>query len=204
MGMKKNLIAVFVVACVWCQSAIAQSTADYFKHSLSGRFLYESKVGPNSDSLIGHSVGFSFNYFYRPWRWLALESGLEWIPRPLGPINQGSYSINANDELYLVPFGARYVFEPKGTRMRLSAGGGGAYLNHTIGQQALWATAGLSGWGGQFVVSGDYRVTNSGKFRMGFTARYFYGTVRYTYPDFSILTPSHILTIGPEFTFCFR
>ena len=66
--MKKNLIAVFVVACVWCQSAIAQSTADYFKHSLSGRFLYESKVGPNSDSLIGHSVGFSFNYFYRPWR----------------------------------------------------------------------------------------------------------------------------------------
>ena len=139
-----------------------------------------------------------------PQRWLALESGLEWIPRPLGPINQGSYSINANDELYLVPFGARYVFEPKGTRMRLSAGGGGAYLNHTIGQQALWATAGLSGWGGQFVVSGDYRVTNSGKFRMGFTARYFYGTVRYTYPDFSILTPSHILTIGPEFTFCFR
>jgi hypothetical protein len=204
MNRERTLIIIFAVICFGFQPVVAQSTNDcYSKHSLSGRFLSEQKVGPNSNSL-KNAVGLSFNYLYQPMRWLALEAGLEWVPRPVGSINYGSYSINANDELYLAPFGARYVFEPEGSRMRLSAGGGGAYLNHTIGQQALWLTPGLSGWGGQFVASGDYGVTRSGRFRLGFTMRYFLGTVRYTYPNFSTPVTSHILTIGPEFIFRFR
>jgi len=75
------------------------------KHSLGGRFFTEQKVGPNSDS-VKNAVGLSFNYLYRPMRWLGLEAGLEWVPRSVGSISLGSYNINANDELYLVPFGA--------------------------------------------------------------------------------------------------
>jgi hypothetical protein len=60
--------------------------------------------------------------------------------------------------------------------LRLTVGGGGAYLNHTVGNQAAGTPVGFSGWGGQFVVSGDYAVTRSGRLNIGVTARYYFAS----------------------------
>jgi len=68
------------------------------------------------------------------------------------------------------------VWEPEGQRIRLTAGGGGAYLNHVIGNAAS-DLVNASGWGGQFVAGGDYALTRSGRFRAGLTARYYYSEV---------------------------
>ena len=103
---------------------------DYRPNDLSAGFRYEVKVGQNSYRL-GNSPGYAVKYAYRPRRWLALEAGMEQIVRPIGGSVCCEYATSAEDELFLVPFGARYVWEPEGGRIRLSVGGGGAYLNHT-------------------------------------------------------------------------
>jgi hypothetical protein len=147
---------------------------------------------------LGNAPGYGLKYSYRPRRWLALEAGMEQIPRPIGSSVCCRYETSANDELFLVPFGARYVWEPEGRRVRLSAGGGGAYMDHAIGSQNLAeGLAGASGWGGQWVASGDYGVTRSGRLRVGITGRYYYIAV-------GPYKTGRILTVGPDFTFSFR
>jgi hypothetical protein len=136
-------------------------------------------------------------YSYRPRRWLALEAGMEQIVRPIGGSVCCRYVSSADDELFLVPFGARYVWEPEGRRVRLSVGGGGAYLSHTIGNEACCFSGGASGWGGQAVAAADYALTRSGRFRAGLTARYYYVPV-------SSRVNARLLTVGPDFTFSFR
>ena len=169
---------------------------DYRPHDLSAGFRYDVKVGQNSYNL-GDSPGYSVKYAYRPRRWLALEAGVEQIVRPIGSSVCCRYVTSADDELFLAPFGARYVWEPEGRRIRLSLGGGGAYLNHTIGNEACCYSGGASGWGGQAVASGDYALTRSGRFRAGLTARYYYVPV-------SPYVNARLLTVGPDFTFSFR
>lgn len=169
----------------------------YLPHDLSAGFRYEVKVGQNSYYLGGYSPGYAVKYSYRPRRWLALEAGMEQIVRPIGAAICCEYATNADDELFLVPFGARYVWEPEGRRIRLSVGGGGAYLNHTIGNEACCYSGGASGWGGQFVAAGDYGITRSGRLRAGITVRYYYVPV-------SPYVNARLLTVGPDFTFSFR
>jgi hypothetical protein len=187
-------ILLFCLPACFAQTAAPDG---YLPHDLSAGFRYELKLGQNSYSL-GDTPGYSVRYSYRPLRWLALEAGLEQIPRPIGASVCCEYETNANDELFLLPFGARYVWEPTGGRVRLSLGGGGAYLNHTIGHQNLAEDlVGASGWGGQFVAAGDFALTRSGRFRAGVTARYYYIRVG---PEVT----ARIFTVGPEFAFSFR
>jgi hypothetical protein len=173
------------------------AAADYLPHDLSAGFRYEVKLGQNSYHL-DNRPGYAVKYSYRPLRWLAFEAGLEQIPRPIGAGACCEYITNANDELFLVTFGLRYVWEPKGSRVRLSAGGGGAYLNHAVGQELpSFGVVSASGWGGQFVAAGDYRLTRSGRFRAGLTVRDYYIKI-------AQYVTARILTVGPDFTFSFQ
>jgi len=195
---------MFAIAC-----ASAQTPApDYFKQSLTGAFVYEVKAGPN-DFFLNYAPGFSIDYGFRPRRWLMLEAGFDQIVRPIGSSVCCEFATNADDQLYLVPFGARYVWESRSARLRLTLGGGGAYLNHAVGNQYAEQFAFSAGWGGQFVASGDYAVTRSGRLRVGLTARYYFASLKLSenfgppgYNNPSL--PFHIFLIGPEFTFSFR
>jgi hypothetical protein len=186
----------FAILFLCLPACFAQGTpaGAYLAHDLGAGFRYEVKLGQTSYNL-PDAPGYSLRYAYRPVRWLSLEAGLEQIPRPLGSSVCCRFQNNANDELFLAPFGARYVWEPQGQRIRLSAGGGGAYMNHTIGN-TNGDLMGASGWGGQFVAAGDYSLTRSGRFRAGLTARYYYLLLGYR--------TGRILTVGPDFTFSFR
>ncbi len=83
------------------------------------------------------------------------------------------------------------------SRVRFSVGGGGAYLNHAIGNEFLaGGLASYSGFGAQFVVGGDVALTHSGRLRAGFTARYFY-------LKHDVNTTTRILAAGPEFAYSF-
>ena len=192
----------FVLAFLYCPAALSQVTGDgYLKESLSGGFIYEFKAGPNRGSPVGNAPGFSVNFTHRPRRWFALEAGLELIPRPIGNNACCEYATNGNDELYLVPIGARYVWEPQGSRLHLSFGAGGAYMNHAI---SVIGYEPVSGWLGQFVASGNYQIKHSNKFRIGLTVRYYYGSpTLHFYRGLDSTVSAHLVTIGPDFIFSF-
>jgi len=197
-------ISVFAIAC----AAASAQAQDYSSQSLTGAFLYEVKAGPNggvTSPLLNSAAGYGIDYGFRPRRWLMLDAGFEQVVRPIGSAACCEYSTNADDQLYLVPFGARYVFEPRSSRFRFTAGGGGAYLNHHVGNED-GGVVGFSGWGGQFVASGEYAVTRSGRLRLGVMARYYIATPK---PSVSFGPGNQhdhlrILTIGPAVTFSFR
>jgi hypothetical protein len=199
-----SLLSILASGCVGAQAP------DYLSQSVTGAFLYEVKTGPNSgisDPLLNSAPGFGIDYGFRPRRWLMLEAGFEQIVHPVGSAICCEFSTNAEDQLFLAPFGARYVFEPRGSRLRFTAGGGGAYLNHYVGNQA-GGTFGFSGWGGQFAASGDYAVTRSGRLRLGVTARYYISapkpSVVFGPPGYNPSDHVRILVIGPSVTFSFR
>jgi hypothetical protein len=201
---------ILAIACSVTRTISAQAPApDPFNQSLTVAFAYEAKAGPNggvSYPLLNDAPGLSVDYQFRPLRWVAVEAGFDQIVRPIGSSVCCEYSTDANDELYLIPFGARYVWEPRNTRLRLTLGGGGAYLNHSIGNLA-GGPIGFFGWGGQFVASGDYAITRSGRLRLGVAARYYFASPK---PE-ELFPPGdrqrdslRILVIGPQFTFSFR
>jgi hypothetical protein len=204
-------ISILAIACAAATNIGAQTPAgDYFRQSLTGAFVYEVMAGPNGAAfspILNDAPGFSAGYGFRPRRWLMLEAGFAQIVRPIGSSICCEYSRNADDQLFLVPFGARYVWEPGSRRLRLTVGGGGAYLNHTVGNQA-GGVAGFFGWGGQFVASGDYAVTQSGRLRVGVSARYYFASpkpsVSFGPPGFNPSDTVHIFVVGPEVTFSFR
>jgi hypothetical protein len=208
----KRLFFILFTCCAAEGIASAQTTGSGdFHQSLSAAFVYEVKAGPNSGAyspLLNDAPGYSINYWFQPRRWLALEAGFEQIIHPVGSSVCCEYTTNANDQLYLVPFGARYVWAPGNSRLRLSGGGGGAYLNHTIGNQA-GGIAGFNGWGGQVVAAVDYAVTRSGRLRAGLTARYYFASPK---PSPNFAGPGfpqphdtvHVFVLGPEVTFSFR
>lgn len=194
-----------ILVCAATTTLGAQSfKPDSFKQNVTAAFVHETKAGP--DTTISGTNEFSTTYWFRPVPWLALETGYEQIVRPLGSSVCCEYSRNADDQLYLVPFGVRYIWEPQTGRLRITLGGGGAYLNHTVGNHG-GGIYGFSGLGGQFVGSADYAVTQSGRFRIGATARYYsfssgpslaLGVPYYTAATF------HAFVFGPEFSFSFR
>jgi hypothetical protein len=167
----------------------------WLRHDFTASFRYEVKLGQNSYYL-NNASGYGVGYAYRPVRWLALDIGMEQIPRPVGHSVCCEYLDNANDELFLVPFGARYVWERE--RIRFATGGGGAYLNHAIGHEYLPdLLTSASGWGVQGVGGANIAVGRSGRFRVGLTGRYYFARVnRYV--------TARIFTIGPDFTFSLR
>jgi hypothetical protein len=186
------------VLLILLPAAFAQTAArdDYLPHELSAGFRYEVKLGQNSYRL-DNVPGYGVKYAYRPLRWLALEGGMEQFPRPIGASVCCRSLTNADDELFLVAFGARYVWEPRGRRFRLSAGGGGAYLKHVFSSEAVaYGLAGASSWGSQFVGGGDLALTRSGRFRAGITARYYY-------IELGSSRTGRVFTAGPDFTLSF-
>lgn len=203
-------ISILVLTFAAATSGLAQPAPDYFHQSVTGAFVYEVKAGPNggiSSPILNDAPGFSVDYGFRPRTWLMLEAGFNEIVRPIGSSVCCEYATNANDELFLVPMGARYVWEPRSSRLRLTLGDGAAYLNHTIGNQAGGAV-GFYGWGGQFVASGDWRVTRSSRLRLGLIARYYFASPKpseYVGPSgYNPRDTLHIFVMGPEVTFSFR
>jgi hypothetical protein len=204
----RRFLIAMVVACV--RTDIGNTQTNYFHQSVTAAFAGGVKAGPNggvSYPFLNDAIGFSVGYLARPRRWLALDAGFDQIVRLVGSDVYQKYSTNANDELYLVPFGARYVWEPRSTRLRLTIGGGGAYLNHTVGNQA-GGVVGFSGWGGQFVASGDCALTRSGRLRLGAMARYYFAAPRpsenFEAPNNSLTDTLHIFVLGPSVAFSFR
>jgi hypothetical protein len=206
---KAILVSLLAMLGFTAAKAGAQTAdSEYFHQSLSGAFVYEVKAGPNSGvsyPFLNDAPGYSVDYGFRPQRWLMLDVGFEQIVHPIGSSVCCEYSRNAGDQLFLIPFGARYVWEPRTSRLRLTVGGGGAYLDHAIGNQAGGAV-GFSGWGGQVVASGDYTVTKSGRLRLGVTARYYFASPKPT--NFAnaagVSDTLHIFVVGPTVTFSFR
>ncbi len=195
------LVAILAIAC---GNICAQT------QSVTSAFVYEVKAGPNSgvsDPLLNSAPGYSIGYGFQPRRWLMLEAGFEQIVRPVGGSVCCEFATNANDQLYLVPFGARYVLAPKSSRVRFTLGGGGAYLNHHVGNQ-VGDQFGFSGWGGQVVASGDYAVLRSGRLRIGVTGRYYIAspkpTMNFGPPGFNPTDHLRFVVIGPSVTFSFH
>ena len=116
------------------------------------------------------------------------------MPRPVGTAVCCRYTDDARDQLYLVQFGLRSDWQPRGGRVRLLAGGGGAYFNHTFGPASGFV--GDSGWGGQAAASASWAVTGSRRFWAGLTARYYY----FRTSPYSV---DRTVTIGPDFTWSF-
>ncbi len=178
----------------------------------TGGFVYAVKA--NSDTgfaYLQNAPGYLIDYSYRPRRWLALETGLEQIIRPVGSSMCCEYLTNAMDELYLVPFGAKYVWESKTGRLRLSLGGGGAYVNHDVGHE--YPGFGLfrfSGWGVQIAVAADYGPTRSGRFRVGVAGRYYdawpnvSAPAGFNPPGLDLPARVHLFVGGPVFMFSFH
>jgi hypothetical protein len=208
--------AVFVLAMVSTGSASAQADLpDFSRHSVSGAFLYGIKTGPNNTALGSGATdtpGYGIDYVFRPVRWLGLEAGFEQVIHPIGASVCCEYQQNADDNLFLVPFGLRYVWEPRNSRVRLTIGGGGAYLKYTIGNPGGGVGfAGLtefSAWGGQAVATGDYAITRSGRLRAGLLLRYYFASPKpseiFGPPGYNPSESLHLLTVGPQVTFSFR
>ena len=194
--------------CAAVQAQEPKSGLDYFKHNLTAAFVYEAKAGPNggvSSPLLNNAPGFSIDYLFQPRRWLALEAGYIQVVRPIGSSVCCEFTSNLKDELYLVPFGVRYVWSPRTSRVRLTAGGGGAYVNHTNGVGSPNGPSGFVGWGGQFVASGDVALTKSRRLRLDFTTRYYFASPKPTpFPDIGVRDHLHIFVIGPGVTFSLR
>ena len=183
-----RLAAPFFVAAI----LLTAQSADDKKNELSGAFRYEIALG-NTSFRIPSAPGWGVLYDYRVRPWLALEAGLDQIPHPVGTyeVSHG-LQVEAHDELYLVPFGMRAEWQPI-PRLRLAAGGGGAYFRHTS-EPYLFGSP--NPWGWQITVSGRSPVTRSGRFWIGLTARYYY--VR-----FDAYSIGRVMTIGPDFTWSF-
>lgn len=204
--------AVFVLAIVSTGSAFAQADLpDSSRQSVSGAFLYGVKAGPNTalGSGASDSPGYGIDYLFRPLRPLALEAGFEQVIRPVGASVCCEYSQNAYDELYLFPFGVRYVWERRNSRVRLTIGGGGAYMKYTVGNPSGGAAlTEFSAFGGQAVATGDYAVTRSGKLRAGLLLRYYFASPKpsesFGPPGYNPSESLHLFAVGPQVTFSFR
>jgi len=198
----------FVAMLLFIPAARAQSVGADLKQSVTGGFLYAVPIGSLNQE--NSAAGYSINYAYRPLNWLAVEVGFNQVVHPVGTIfnvsNGISFPINTKDQLYLIPFGPRFVWQPGQGRGSVSVGVGGAYLNHRYDQQAFSEfESNESGFGGQAVVSTDYALSDSGRYRLGLTARFYYinssfrSGAGYTYHG-----TDRYFTIGTEFTFSFR
>jgi hypothetical protein len=128
-------LPTFALICLFVSGPIlllAQSADPPFRrHDLTGGFRYEAGPGKTSYT-IPSAPGWNASYSYRPRRWLDLETGLEQVPKPVGSSVCCRYASNANDQLYLVPFGARYRKEANSGRAGFSIGGGA----HTCGTRS--------------------------------------------------------------------
>jgi hypothetical protein len=170
----------------------AQSPCDDLKQSLSAGFIYGVPFAAVSQS---PAPGYSIGYAYRPLQWMAVEAGFNQIIHPIGIAICCEFGTNANDQLYLIPFGVKFLWSSAQGRTRLGIGAGGAYLNHHIGTQpSNGAIPNSSIFGAQAVASVDSAMTQSGRFRIGITTRYYYLKQ-------NTQVTMRLFTIGPEFIF---
>lgn len=165
------------------------------RHQLSAGFIGEFRLGSNSYN-IRNRAGFSTAYGLRAHRLFQFDLGGEYIPRPVGASACCRYVDNANDRLFLLPVGGRLVLGPTDGRWAFGFGGGGAYMNHHVGNKAPDITPGASGGGWYALVSGSTSLGQGSRFSIG-------GTVRWYRFGLDGFTPGRFLTIGPELTFRF-
>lgn len=165
------------------------------QHQVSVDFNGMFRLGDNSYD-VRNRPGFGGAYGLRAHRHFQLDIGVEFVPRPIGTSACCRYVDNAADNLYLVPFGGRFVLGPADGRWEFGIGGGGAYMNHRVGKQAPGFSSGASGAGGYALASGNAALRKGSRFRIGGTARIY----RFGLNGF---TPARLLTVGPEVIFRF-
>ena len=190
------------LALLFCLAAGSSFAAEEFHRTwVSGGFIANFATGSNylTDALAstrpGASAGFGINLTNH----IAVETGVDWISHPLGSIGAFGYSLNAGDQLYLVPFGARYGFGPSDGKWRLYAGGGGAFARHTFpsGANILLNQTGFGGYG---LAGAD--VGLGSHFRVGGQMRYYHLSQSRNLVQLG-LTPTNFITVGPQVTFTF-
>jgi hypothetical protein len=182
----------FLLAISWCHLVLAQVVPN---HQLSAGFIGEFRLGSNSYN-IRNRPGVSMAYGLRAYRLFQLDAGVEYIPRPVGASACCRYVDNANDSLFLAPIGGRLVLGPRDGRWAFGFGGGGAYMNHHVGNKAPDVTPGASGGGWYALVSGNASLGQASHLRLGGTLRWY----RFGLDGFS---PGRFLTVGPELTWLF-
>lgn len=182
--MKQRKSAVFFLLLFSCSLA----AADFPRQELSVGFIGAFQSGGFANRNL---PGVAMTYRVRLHSLFAAEAGLEYVRRPVGSVGDTRYP-DADDNLFLIPFGPRLTLTPQESAWTISLGGGGAYLNHTFGyENPAIGLVGSSKWGAWAGV-GAGRSLASGRFRLGGNARYYrFG------PHL------HIFTLGPEFSITF-
>ena len=204
-------LRALLCGCIAAPLLLAQSpSTPYGRQSLAAEFLEGVTAGPNSYHTSPRDTpGYGVIYLVRLRRWLALEAGFNQLVHPVGSSICCEYNSNANDQLFLVPFGARLGWQSESSRFSFSLGGGGAYVRHSFGTQSLGEDLiSSAGWAGQAVGSVHYSITRSGRLRAGVIARYYTGSLKESEgPGNGFPAPNdplHIIVFGPELVFSFH
>jgi hypothetical protein len=165
------------------------------RHQLSAGFTGVVRLRGNSYDA-GNRPGFGGAYGLRAHRYFQIDLGLEVVPRPIGAGACCRYVKNAGDILYLIPFGGRLVLGPEDGRWEIDVGGGAAYMNHHVGNQAPGISPGASGAGGYGLAGGNSALRKGSRLRLGGHAKFY----RFGLNGF---TPARYLTLAAEFSFRF-
>jgi len=156
-------------------SARAQTPAD-LNETVSAGFIYCMPSGTYNQKI--GAPGYNLGYSYKLRSWLALDAGFQQVIHPAAAIavhnNALVNYINPGDQLFLVPFGARFLWSPSGSRMQIGIRAGGAYIDHHYNASAFGYFASSSGLGPHVNASLEFPISASGHFRLGISASYYY------------------------------
>ncbi len=157
---------------------MAQFASDDLKQSASGGFVYGVSIGAYSNSEENSAPGYTAEFN-----------------------NALKLSTNTNDQLCLGHL-APVLFRVLGGA-EAACGSRRAYLNHHFDQEAIANSLGSNTYGisEQAVVSGDYALSPSERYRLSFTARFYHVNGGYKAGDFTFHENDPVFIIGSEFIF---
>ncbi len=121
------------------------------------------------------ATGLGLSYGYRVHKYVEAEAGLFTALDPTGDICSHNGCVDINDHFFWVPFGVRFIAPLARGRIEFSAGGGGLYEKHTLGNafpQGGTADS-RTAWGGYFVGSAAVALDRSRHFWLGAAPRWF-------------------------------
>jgi hypothetical protein len=177
------------------------ASEEFHRSTISGGFIAATGLGTNSftDSLRTVRPGANFAYGLNLTPHITIETGVDWVARPLGSLGAFGFSLNAGDNLFLVPFGARYGFGPSDGKWRIYAGGGGAYAKHTFPTGASYLLN-ETGFGGYALAGADVGIGSH--LRVGGVAKFYRMGQNSNLVQLGA-TPQNFVTFGPQIGFTF-
>ncbi len=191
--------------CLFALASATLSAEEFHRQTISGGFLATRSVGDSnflSDALRSTRPGANFAYGLNLTPHITIETGVDWVSHPLGSIGALGYNFNAGDNLFLIPFGARYGFGPADGKWRIYAGGGGAYAKYTFPSVAGFSLN-QGNWGGYGLAGADYALGSH--FRVGGVAKYYHLSQSNSLLNLGSfgITPTSFVTFGPQVGFTF-